>query len=308
LSIIVVGSINMDMTLYLARWPERGETVTAKSTAIQLGGKGANQAIAAARLGAEVVMIGALGADDFGARARAELLGEGIALQAQCLAETATGIASIDVGPEGQNIIRLSPGANAALTAEMVRGQAKLFAGCKVLLLQNEIPLAASLAAAALARAAGAMVIMDPAPAPEVPWTAETLGMFDIVTPNLQEARLLAGLAVTDRADAADVVAALAQHSPRGAIVTMGKDGALWCIDGQIGRAPACRVAAIDTVAAGDCFNGALASALVRGMDLAEAVAFASRAAALATTRRGAAVSLPRLQEVNDFKPMGALV
>jgi ribokinase len=304
LSLVVVGSINMDMTLYLSRWPEIGETVTAQSTSTQLGGKGANQAIAAARLGARVTMIGGLGDDAFGNRARADLLREGITLHAPQLPGIATGMASIDVGPDGKNIIRLSPGANAALTAQSVQAQNSRFVGCKVLLLQNEIPLEASRAAAALARAAGATVITDPAPAPERPWPPETLAMFDIVTPNLQEARQLSGLA---SGDGAEVARALAQHCARGAIVTMGEQGVAWYVDGKAGTAAACRVTAIDTVAAGDCFNGALATALMRGMDIAEAVTFANRAAALATTRRGAAASLPTLAEVNDFNLTGAL-
>jgi ribokinase len=297
LSVVVVGSINMDMTLYLRRWPEVGETVRARDTSIHLGGKGANQAVAAARLGAEVAMIGGLGDDDFGARARRDLTGEDIALHAARVAGAATGIAIIDVGPDGRNIIRLSPGANEAITAQIVHDNAALFAGCKALLLQNEIPLAVSLAAARAARKAGATVIMDPAPAPDTPWAPDILAMFDIITPNLHEARLMAGASLAP----ADLSAALAEHCARGAIVTMGEDGAAWRLDGQSGHAPAFAVAAIDTVAAGDCFNGALAAALARDMDVASAVAFASAAAALATTRRGAAASLPRLQDVTDF-------
>jgi len=299
LSVLVVGSINMDMTLYLPRWPAVGETIRAHETLVQLGGKGANQAIAAARLGGRVTMIGALGRDGFGSRASAELIAQGVALYADSLDDTPTGIASIDVGPDGQNIIRLSPGANDAVIAQTVTRKADVFAGVSVLLLQNEIPLDGSCAAAHLARAAGALVIMDPAPAPDTPWGPDVLSQFDIVTPNLAEARLLSGL--SDDIPPAQVAAKLAQHCGRGAIVTMGGDGVVWCIDGQSGAAPACKVDAIDTVAAGDCFNGALATALAQGAPVADAVTYALHAAALATTRRGAAASLPAHSEVTTF-------
>jgi ribokinase len=303
--IVVVGSINMDMTLYLTRWPEIGETVTASDLSVQLGGKGANQAIAAARLGAEVTMIAGLGDDAYGSRARAELVGEGITLHAPPVAGIDTGLAIIDVGPDGRNIIRLSPGANAALTGESIAAQAAAFGACKVVLLQNEIPLAATLAAAKAARGAGALVICDPAPAPEQPWGPEILAQFDIVTPNLHEARLLSGLTT---AAPAMVAQALAGQCGRGAIVTMGEDGVVWHVDGVSGQAPACPVQAIDTVAAGDCFNGALATGLLQDMPLGEAISFASHAAALATTCQGAAASLPRLHTVLAFKATGALI
>ncbi|MEP3331107.1 ribokinase [Sedimentitalea sp.] len=299
---MVVGSINMDVTLYLDRWPEVGETISAVSSAISLGGKGANQAIASARLGARVSMLGALGDDAFGAQATEELLDASIALQAERFPDTPTGIACIDVGPDGRNMIRLLPGANAELTDQIVQSQASLFGDCKVLLLQNEIPLRASLAAAEAARQAGAVVIMDPAPVPDPPWGTDTFAAFDIITPNLQEAQGLLGQGSNSSPEPEMAAVSLARLCARGAVVTMGDQGVVWCIDGQVGRIPAPSVDAIDTVAAGDCFNGALAVALARGKPVADAISFAVTAGALATTRRGASASLPTLDQVMAFQ------
>lgn len=299
--VVVLGSINLDLTSYLDRWPEIGETVTAASTALGLGGKGANQAVAVARLGGSVAMLGAVGRDSFGADVSARLRGEGVDLSLREVEGETTGMAFIDVGPDGGNIIRLSTGSNAHLTAEFVEAHAAVLTGAKVLLLQNEVPLAASLRAAQIARAAGAMVVMDPAPAPVPFWPREVLEAFDVITPNAQEAHLILGdLPQTlDQAEAA--ARALCDLGPRGAIVTMGGDGVAWCLHGDSGQRPAPRVAAIDTVAAGDCFNGAFASAIARGMAVAEAIRFAGAAGALATTRRGASEAAPTRAEVEAF-------
>ncbi|WP_297841809.1 ribokinase [uncultured Roseibium sp.] len=300
-SITVVGSINIDLTSYLDRWPKIGETISVRETVTSLGGKGANQAVAAARLGASVNFIGAVGRDGFGAEAAAALRPEGVAILLEEMTNTATGLAFIDVGPDGQNIIRLSAGANGRLSPENVSKYADILRKSRVLLLQNEIGLETSLAAARIAREAGALVIMDPAPAPNPAWPAEVLSSFDILTPNAGETGGLLGTEPRTLADAREAAGALRSMGLRGAVVTMGADGVAWSIDGSTGALPAPRVRSIDTVAAGDCFNGAFAARIASGNSIEDAISFAMQAAALATTRKGAATSLPRLDEMEAF-------
>ncbi|WP_300061557.1 ribokinase [uncultured Roseobacter sp.] len=300
--VVVVGSVNIDLTSHLPRWPEVGETVTALRTDVGLGGKGANQAVAAARLGAGVSLIGAVGADAFGQQAVRMLGEDNLQLAIETQAQAATGMAFIDVGPEGDNMIRLAPGANATLTPEIILRHAPLIAKAKVLLLQNEIPLAASLRAARIARQHGATVVMDPAPAPQPIWDAETLAAFDILTPNAHEAALIAGSAPSGLQAAEMTATALTTLGPRGAIVTMGAAGVAWQIGEAVGHRPARKVATVDTVSAGDCFNGALAVFLSQGCAAEQAIDLAADAAALATTRPGAAAAAPRLSEVLEFR------
>ncbi|MEM9342440.1 MAG: ribokinase [Pseudomonadota bacterium] len=299
--VIVVGSINVDLTSYLTRWPGVGETVAAETTRIGLGGKGANQAVAAAQLGASVALIAAIGADGFGADATEKLRAEGVTLQHSDRSEATTGMAFIDVGPDGGNIIRLAEGANGTLTTQDIARHESVFAGAKVLLLQNEIPLAASLAAARLARSYGVQVIMDPAPAPVPFWPREVLEAFDIITPNAHEAHEILGHLPKTLAEAQAAAETLRQHGPRGAIVTMGGLGVGWSIGASRGEITAPNVPAIDTVAAGDCFNGALAASLARGLTMAQAIERAVQAAALATTRQGAAEATPHAHELAEF-------
>ncbi|MEM7616560.1 MAG: ribokinase, partial [Pseudomonadota bacterium] len=298
--IVVVGSVNVDLTSYLTRWPAVGETVTAASTQIGLGGKGANQAVAAARLGHRVSLVAAVGQDSFGQDATARLRAAGVDLVLGDAGEN-TGMAFIDVGPEGGNIIRLSEGANATLTPGFIEGHADLIAGAKVLLLQNEVPVEASLCAAGIARAHGTWVVMDPAPAPVPFWDAEVLAGFDVITPNAHEVHLILGAQPQTLEDARAAAADLVARGPRGAVVTMGGLGVAWQIGAASGQAAAPQVSVVDTVAAGDCFNGALGAALAEGRGAAEAIAFAVHAGALATTRRGAAEAAPSRAEVDGF-------
>lgn len=300
--IVVVGSLNIDLTSHLPRWPHVGETVTALSTQIDLGGKGANQAVAAARLGASVGLIGAVGADAFGQQVIRTLTEANLTLALETQTHQATGMAFIDVGPEGDNIIRLAPGANAALTSDILLRHAPMIARAKVLLLQNEIPLAASLRAAKIARDNGVTVIMDPAPAPQPVWDKDTLAHFDIITPNAHEAALITGQAPNTLFEAEQTASVLTTMGPRGAIVTMGSLGVAWQIDGKQGHLSAPKVDTVDTVAAGDCFNGTLAVFLSQGCDPDQALQFAVDAAALATTRVGAAAAAPTLSDVLAFR------
>ncbi|MHA7773524.1 ribokinase [Roseibium sp. M-1] len=301
-SVTIVGSINIDLTSYLDRWPKIGETITVRETITTLGGKGANQAVAAARLGAKANFIGAVGSDGFGSKAAGDLRSEGVGVLLAELPDTSTGLAFIDVGPDGQNVIRLSSGANGALSPADVARHENVIAASAVVLLQNEIGLAASWEAARLARKAGALVVMDPAPAPDPMWPREALTAFDVLTPNAGEAGGLLGAEPATLSEALEAANALRGLGLSGAIVTMGEQGVAWSIRDSRGTLPAPKVDTIDTVAAGDCFNGAFAARIAGGASIEAAIEFAMRAAALATTRKGAAASLPRLEELEDLR------
>ncbi len=303
--VTVVGSINIDMTSYLERWPQVGETVTTRQTQITLGGKGANQAVAASRMGGNTTFIGAIGGDAFGSDVEARLKGYGVNTKLSLQADCATGMAFIDVGPGGGNIIKLSAGANAALLAASIEAHAHDLSNSKVLLLQNEIPFEASRRAAQIARAAGALVLMDPAPAPVPFWPHDALAAFDVLTPNAHETKLITGHEPQSLSEALDAAQKLGDYGAGGAIVTMGKMGVAWFIDGQSGQKTAPKVSAVDTVAAGDCFNGTFAAGLASGRSVEASIELAVQAAALATTRKGAAASIPNLEELTTTTVFG---
>ncbi len=298
--VTVVGSINIDLTSYLDRWPKIGETVAVRQTSISLGGKGANQAVAATRLGSKTYLIGAIGKDGFGQDAVRQLHDFGVDAWLVELTGTATGMAFIDVGPDGANMIRLSSGANGLFQPDHVLSHSGVIQSSSVVLLQNEVDLSASLAAAKAARQAGALVVMDPAPAPEPDWGREVFSSFDLLTPNAHEAGRIVGQEPKTLNEAREASMQLRELGLRGAIVTMGELGVAWSFDSGEGVLPAPCVDAIDTVAAGDCFNGALATKLAQGEAFHNAVAFAIRAASMATTRKGAASSLPLLEELEQ--------
>jgi ribokinase len=300
LTVVVVGSINIDLSMYLDRWPLVGETLTARDSAVALGGKGANQCVAAARLGAQTTFIGAIGDDLYGREAVAGLNAENITLHLRTVKGMPTGIACIDVGPNGDNIIRLATGANGALRPTDITAQSAAFRGANAVLLQNEIPLDASVAAAQCGRAAGAVVLMDPAPVPDPTWPHETYAHFDILTPNASEAGRILGRVIDGPEAAAAAACDLAGLCRRGAIVTLGAQGVAWFVDGRPGHIAAVPVKAVDTVAAGDCFNGALAAQLAVKSDIRSAIEFATQAAALSASKQGAQVSLPTFEQVED--------
>jgi ribokinase len=278
----------------LERLPERGETVSEGTLLVARGGKGANQAVAARRLGAEVRLLGCVGDDPSGREVRVALASEGIGVEG--LATTgaaATGTALILVDRAGGNQIGVAPGANRALTVAQVEARAPDFAWAEVVVASCEIPLECVTAALALARRHDSITILNPAPVPRAP--LERLDLVDYLTPNAGEAARLSG-ARGDEVASADALVA------RGAgtvIVTLGEAGALARGRGGSHRVAGRRVEVVDTTAAGDAFNGALAVALGERRDLAAALAFANAAAALACTRRGAQPSLPTRAEVD---------
>ncbi|MER5761027.1 ribokinase [Streptomyces sp. NPDC002082] len=292
-AIAVLGSTNMDLVAYVAKAPRLGETVTGRAFRTVPGGKGANQAVAAARSGGEVVMIGAVGADEFGVRLRSALAGAGVETAALRTVEGASGTAHITVDDEGGNSIIVIPGANALVTS-LEPGDAARIGAADSLLLQLELPLEAVLAGALAARAHGVRTILTPAPAQPLP--AELLAATDLLVPNEHEAAALTGLT-----DVHLAAAALLQDVPE-VVVTLGAAGVLYAARGREPLAvPAPPVRAVDTTAAGDTFVGALAVALGEGRPMPEALRWASAAAALSVQRPGAQDSMPTRAEVVAF-------
>ncbi len=296
MSIIVIGSANTDLIVRAARLPAAGETVLGGDLATAAGGKGANQAVAAARLGAPVAFVGRIGQDMFGQQSAAGLAAEGLDLTYLVRdSETPSGVALIVVDDAGQNLIAVAPGANGRLTPADVAAAQPALAAARVLLLQLEIPMETVLAAARAGRAAGLIVILNPAPAQPLP--PELYALVDYLTPNEHEAALLAGVAVPEAA-----AGVLLGWGVRGVIVTLGQAGALVApATAPAVHVPGFRVAAVDTTAAGDAFNGGLAVALARADGLPAAVRFAHAVAALSVTRPGAQPSLPSGAEVAAF-------
>ncbi|MFF3019684.1 ribokinase [Streptomyces sp. NPDC057939] len=292
-AIAVLGSTNMDLVAYVPKAPRLGETVTGREFRTVPGGKGANQAVAAARLGAEVVMIGAVGADEFGVRLRAALHAHGVDTTALRTVEGASGTAHITVDDEGANSIIVIPAANALVTALEAGDDARI-AAADSLLLQLELPLEVVLAGALAARAHGVRTILTPAPAQPLP--AGLLAATDLLVPNEHEAAALTGL--TDPHRAAE---ALLQDVPE-VVITLGAAGVLHAARGREPLSvPAPRVRAVDTTAAGDTFVGALCVALGEGRPMPQALAWAGCAAALSVQRPGAQDSMPDRADVMAF-------
>ena len=298
---IVLGSANMDIVVRTGRAPSAGETILGQDYALYTGGKGANQAVAARRSGAQVAFLGCIGRDAYGDRLVEALAADGIGLGAVRRVETPTGIAFIAVEASGENRIIVVPGANHAFLPEHLP---EAIAGGTVLLAQLEIPVATFCAAAARVRASGGTVILNASPiaAIEASSRATLMEASDILLVNeVEAAALLGGAAeIGTLAVAAKAAAGLA-GSRRAAVVTCGATGAAWYASGACGHLPGHRIAAVDTTACGDAFAGAFACAIERGEPVAAAVAFANAAGALAATKPGAQISLPDRAEIDAF-------
>lgn len=296
--IVVVGSINLDLVVRCAALPRPGQTVTGDDLAEHGGGKGANQAVAAARLGAHVTLIGRVGGDGAGRRLRDGLAREGVNVPDDLVsAETTSGTAIIAVERGGENHILLVPGANALLTPADVERHADAIRSARVLLLQLEIPTGTVIAAARLAHAAGVKMLLDPAPAPQR--LDPALYHVDLLSPNRSEAEALVGRALPTLDDVAAAAHELAGRGAGAVVITLGADGALLCVDGATRHLPTFPVDAVDATAAGDAFKAALALRWAEGATLEDAVRFALAAGALAASRPGAQPSLPRRHEVD---------
>lgn len=298
--IVVLGSLNMDLVARVPRRPAGGETLTGSDFKTLPGGKGANQAVAAARLGRSVAMVGHVGDDVFGSSLLAGLRHDGIATSAVAVIPgVPTGTALITVDDQAENSIIIIPGANGRLTPADVDSHLDLIRSARVLMLQLEVPLETVRRAAAIAREAGVTVMLDPAPARELP--PDLLQKVDIITPNETEASILSGRTVNDvrtaRLAAVDLLAA----GVGTVVVKLGVRGAVLVTGNTIDHIEGLPVEPVDTTAAGDAFAGGLATALVEGNSLQQAVAFANAVGALATTRLGAQASMPVRAEVEAF-------
>ncbi len=298
--IVVVGSVNTDMVVKGRQLPTPGETVTGGHFVMAAGGKGANQAVAAARLGAEVTLVAKVGQDIFGDQAIKNFHREGI--QTDYLlrdGRNATGVALILVDERGENLISVASGANHALTPSEIHNAAACIRSADVLMLQLETLMETVCEAARIASEAGVPVILDPAPA--APLSSDLLRHIDYLTPNESEAEQLTGIAVMDEATARQATVKLLAAGAKNVLVTMGAKGVLAANAGQAVMISAPKITAVDTTAAGDAFNGGLAWALGHGMDFIAAVRHASFVGALSATRLGAQPSLPTKDELERF-------
>ena len=291
-SIVVVGSLNMDLVMRMSRAPVGGETLPGLDFAMLPGGKGANQAVACARMGANVIMVGRVGIDANGDVLKAGLAADGVdAREVRGLASTHTGVASIWVEDDGQTRIVLAPGANGLLDPASIARANTMIDMSGMLICQLEVPLPAVQAASDRAYAAHVPVLLNPAPAlplPDAMWSR-----IDILVLNESEATAYAGLPVVDPNSAAEAGAQLRARGPDRVLVTLGAQGVVVVDGGGARHTPAKKVKAIDTTAAGDTFIGALAAALCEGQSLDDAVALGQAASALCVTRKGAQTSIP---------------
>jgi len=298
--IVVVGSSNTDMIVKLPHLPKPGETVSGGAFSTAAGGKGANQAVAAARAGAEVGLVARVGDDSFGEQAIAGFVGDGIDVRYVTRDSGApSGVALIFVDDGGENCIAVAPGANGRATPEDVDAAEDLIGGAEALVMQLETPIETVGRAAALARQHGVRVILNPAPAR--PLNDELLANVSILTPNESEAELLTGVQVEDDESAAAAARALVARGVDTVILTLGSRGAFVFESDSGELVPSFEVQAVDTTAAGDVFNGSLAVGLSEGMPLGKAVRFANAAAALSVTKLGAQPSAPTRAEIDPF-------
>ena len=299
-NLVVLGSINADHILNLETFPTPGETVTGNQYQVAFGGKGANQAVAAGRSGANIAFIACTGDDDTGERVRKQLASDNIDVSPVSVVEgESTGVALIFVNAEGENVIGIHAGANAALTTERVEAQRAIISGADALLMQLESPVESVLAAAKIAHENHTTVVLNPAPARVL--SDELLALVDIITPNETEAEKLTGIRVENDDDAARAAGALHDKGIGTVIITLGSRGVWVSANGEGRRVPGFKVKAIDTIAAGDTFNGALVTALLEGRAMDEAIRFSHAAAAIAVTRKGAQPSVPWRKEIDEF-------
>ncbi len=296
-NILVIGSSNTDMVVKTERFPQAGETILGGEFFMFPGGKGANQAVAAARLGGEVTFICKVGQDIFGTQAVEGFKKEGIATDF-CLTDehTASGVALITVNAEGENEIVVASGANNQLTTTDLDNAESAFAAADLVLIQLETPIPTVEYAIAKAGKMGKRVILNPAPAQNI--SADTYQHLFLITPNETEAELLTGIRVEDDATAAQAADALLAKGVKHVILTLGAKGAYYKSAGQEALVPAEKVKAVDTTAAGDVFNGALTVALAEGKDWLPAIQFAAKAAAISVTRMGAQASAPHRSDL----------
>lgn len=303
--IVVVGSSNMDLVIRTNTFPRPGETVMGSDFMTNFGGKGANQAVAAALLGGDVAFVAKVGNDSYGKEMIEKFRNDGIDTSAVTTTNaTSTGIAIITVDANGENNIVVASGANAMLTEEDIRSHTEMIAQADILLMQLETPIPTLIAAAEIAHQHGTYVVLNPAPAPKEPLPLELLRNVNLIIPNETEASILTGIA-TDEADATEkMMNHLMNLGIDDVIMTIGARGALYMLDGKVTLVPSQKVKAVDTTAAGDTFCGALCVGMAEGMSRREAIEFACKAAAYTVCHKGAQCAMPR-REAPPHLPKG---
>lgn len=298
--LIVLGSVNADHVLQVDGFPRPGETVLGHGYQVLPGGKGANQAVAAARLGADIGFIACVGDDDFGHKMIKAFEEDGMDTRSIMLVKgMPTGIALIQVASGGENSIAISAEANGCLTVDALVPHLDFLRGADTLLMQLESPMETLEVAAREAKTAGAQVVLNPAPAQQL--SDDLLSNISMITPNETEAELLTGIKVQTEEDALEAAEVLRGKGVETVIITLGAKGAFYCGPAGARMVPGFEVEAKDTTAAGDTFNGALVAALQAGKDMDEAITFGHAAAAISVTRLGAQPSIPTLDEVTEF-------
>lgn len=299
--LVVLGSINADHILNVKQFPQPGETVRGDSYKVAFGGKGANQAVAAGRSGADITFIACVGDDDIGASIKKQLHLDNIKTECiDAIKEETTGVALIYVNQQGENIIGINAGANAQLTTQRLAQYQQKIIEADAVLMQLESPIETVQMAAEIAKKSNTKVILNPAPAQSLP--DSLLALVDIITPNETEAEHLTGIAVNDEQGAQAAAQALHQKGISKVMITLGARGVWYSEKGTQGKIIAgFRVKAVDTIAAGDTFNGAYVTALLEGKADEDAIIFAHAAAAIAVTRPGAQPSVPWRKEIDQF-------
>lgn len=293
--ILVIGSINMDITTVTSRMPKIGETIVGESFSTQPGGKGANQAVAVAKLGGKVKFFGAVGNDLYGKRLAENLDSNNVEFCGEVIEDTPSGTAVITV-VDGDNCIILNPGANNCVTPDMIEKNEHLFEDADYVLMQLEIPVESVLTAAKLGKRHNCEVIINPAPYKTLP--DELYGYIDMIVPNEHEAESLTGVYPEDDESCKNAIEAIKAKGIKNAAITLGSKGSVYSTDSELVFTPAKKVKAVDTTAAGDTFIGGMLTYLSMGKTMKEAVEFGTAASAITVTRLGAADSIPSAEEV----------
>lgn len=298
--LVVLGSVNADHVLQVPSFPRPGETLHGRNYQVIPGGKGANQAVAAARLNADTGFIACVGDDAFGINIRENFKMDriniaGVKMEPNC----PTGIAMIQVSDSGENSICISAEANAKLTADAIEHDLERIRNARYLLMQLETPMCGIEMAASAAKASGTNVVLNPAPARDL--SDQLLSCVDVITPNETEAEVLTGITVTDNESAQEAANALHRKGIEIVLITLGAKGVWLSENGRGELIPGFKVDATDTTAAGDTFNGALVTGLLEDLPLKSAIKFAHAAAAISVTRFGAQTSIPTRAEVDAF-------